>query len=64
MSEWTHDPWHDKYFGPISPEFYYEPKTGKEKLAYIRKWENHVPIDGNEWCLKHNYENWKRKQQQ
>jgi len=61
-TEWTHDPWHDKYFGESSPEFYYEPKTEEEKLAYTRKWENHVPKTGEEWCLKHNYENWKRKQ--
>jgi len=60
MSEWTHDPWHDKYFGKSAPEFYYKPKTEKECLAYIKKWENHVPVDGYEWCLKHNYQLWKK----
>ena len=59
MSEWTHDPWHDKYFRP-DPKYYYEPKTEKERLAYIRKWENHVPTTGDEWCLKNNYQVWKR----
>ena len=62
QSEWTHDPWHDKYFGKSAPEFYYEPKTEKERQAYIKKWENHVPTTGDEWCLKNNYEVWKRKQ--
>jgi hypothetical protein len=62
MSEWTTDPWHDPYFGKSDPEFYFTPKTEKERQAYIKKWENHVPTTGKEWCLKQNYENWKRKQ--
>ena len=62
MSDWTHDPWHDKYFGKSSPEYYYEPKTETERMAYIKKWDNFKPTTGEEWCLKNNYEVWKRKQ--
>jgi len=39
MSEWTHDPWHDKYFRP-DPKYYYSTREKAELEALESKLRN------------------------